>query len=492
MKRQFFVVIFLVVLILVLAGVNAISYTKIEQKPDSEYNPNRSSYNSGATGTSAFYSLLAETKNKVVRWQQPPSALHASANSKIRTFVIVGEPRRFVSDEEAETLLRWVRKGGRLVLIDRFPHPSLIETENKWKLTAVSGAGSSELYIDQSNPASLIDGITAAKPVQPTTLMKGIIAVQPSKLASTIKITYSDKEDYPPDVPPRATPKKSKFAGQPSANKTQSSPSSSPPPILSSSSTPPPSGSGKSTIKIATADDVSDDDYVIPTAPVILLANQETDILADYPYGDGHIFFLTDPFIVSNAGIKLVDNATLAINMVAVSDGTIAFDEYHQGYGSENTFLRYFAGTPVPALLGQAALLIFVLVWTRGKRFARPLPAAVKDRRSKLEYVAAMADLQRSTRAYDLAIENVYTRTRREMIRLVSADNTIQRKQLAQAVAERAKLDAKSLYLLMAKCEDIIHGEPTTARETMNLITELRTLEEKLGLHRKRTAGPRK
>ncbi len=352
MKRQFFVVVFLVVLILVLAGINAISYTKIEQKPDSEYNPNRSSYNSGTTGTSAFYSLLAETKNKVVRWQQPPSALHASANSKIRTFVIIGEPRKFVSDEESEALLRWVSKGGRLVLIDRFPHPGLIKLESKWKLTAVSGPGSSEIYIDQSNPASLTDGVTAAKPVQPTTLMKGIIAVQPSKLASTIKITYSDKNSgpvklKPADVPPppRPAPKGSKFIGQPSANKTRSSPT---PPILSSSSTPPPSGSGKSTIKIGTANGISDDDddYIIPTAPVILLANQERDILADYPYGAGHVVFLTDPFIVSNAGIKLVDNATLAINMVAVSDGTIAFDEYHQGYGSENTFLRYFAGTP--------------------------------------------------------------------------------------------------------------------------------------------------
>ncbi len=504
MKRQFFVVILFVVLILVLAGVNAISYTKLEQKPDSEYFPNRSSYNSGTTGTSAFYSLLAETKNKVVRWQQPPSALNASANSKIRTFVIIGEPRRFVSDEETETLLRWVSRGGRLVLIDRYPHPGLIGTEGKWKLTAVSPTESSEVNIDQSNPASLTDGVTAAKPVQPTNLMKGIIAVQPSKLASTIQVNYSDKEGISPakitpaDIPPpRPAPKAGKFSGkfmgQPSANKTGSSPPSSSP-VLSSNSTPPPSGSGKSTIRIGTAADKDDnfDGPVTSAAPVILLANPERDILADYPHGAGHIVFLTDPFIVSNAGIKLVDNATLAINMVAVDDGTIAFDEYHQGYGSENTFLRYFAGTPVPALLGQAALLILVLVWTRGKRFARPLPAAVKDRRSKLEYVAAMADLQRSTRAYDLAIENVYTQTKREMIRLVSADNTIQRKQLAQAVAERAGLDAKSLYLLMAKCEDIIAGEPTNARETMNLITELRALEEKLGVHRKRTAAPRK
>jgi nucleoside-diphosphate-sugar epimerase len=102
-----------------------------------------------------------------------------------------------------------------------------------------------------------------------------------------------------------------------------------------------------------------------------------------------------------------------------------------------------------------------------------------------------MADLQQSTRAYDLAIENIYSQTKRNMARLVGADNTVSKKQLAEAVAERSGFEAKDLYILMSKCEDIIAGEPTNARETMNLISQLRALEEKLGFNRTRSSGTR-
>ena len=501
MKQYILVLIFLVLLLGILVGLNAVSYTKLEQKPDSEYNPNRSSYNSGTTGTSAFYALLAETGNKVTRWQQPPSALLSPAGSKIRTLVLIGTPRKFVSDEEAAKILLWVSKGNRLVLIDRFPHADLLKTESNWKLapiSSVSGTEPSHANIDLSNTALLTDKIAAAKPVQPTSLMKGITAVQPSVLASSIKLEYSDKPETEEkglfklgsiEGPPPPTPKTNKLTGQPAGNKSEKIRQETP--VLTTSSTPlPSSGTGSGGISGPAASDLSVvKNAATPVAPVIHLANTEKDILADYPYGQGRIVFLSDPFIVSNAGIKLVDNATLAVNLVAMDKGTIAFDEFHQGFGAENTFFRYFAGTPVLALLGQAILLVFVLVWTQGRRFARPLPAPAKDRRSKLEYVAAMADLQQSTRAYDLAIENVYTQTKRNMVRLVGADNTATKRQLAEAVAQRTGLEAKNLFKIMAKCEDIIHGEPTNAKETMNLISELRALEEKLGFYRSRGAG---
>jgi hypothetical protein len=488
MRQQFLVLTFLILLLGVLVALNAVSYTRVEQQPDSENRPNRSSYNSGWTGTSAFYTLLAETGNKVTRWQQPPSALLSPAASKIRSLVLIGQPRRPVSPEEAEKMLQWVSRGGRLVIIDRFADPELIKPTDHWKLSTVFGTGSGYENVNLNDYSSLTAEVAAAKPVQPTALMKAIIAVQPSALASSITLEYSEKPEAKknsgfglgPKDPPRTAPTP-KLTEQPRENKNEKTAAA---PIVIAS--PPPAVPGKAT---STGPSSLSEDAPEPLAPVIHLSNSEKDILADYPYGQGRIVFLSDPFIVSNAGIKLVDNATLAVNMAAVYDGTIAFDEYHQGYGSENTFLRYFAGTPVLALLGQTLLLIFVVIWTQGRRFARPLPAAAKDRRSKLEYVAAMADLQRSTRAYDLAIENVYTQTKRDLVRLVGADNTVSRKQLAQTVAERAGLNAQTLYKLMAKCEDIIHGEPTNARETMNLITQLRGLEEKLGLHRNRAAG---
>ncbi|HLM60087.1 MAG TPA: hypothetical protein VK308_04735, partial [Pyrinomonadaceae bacterium] len=120
-------------------------------------------------------------------------------------------------------------------------------------------------------------------------------------------------------------------------------------------------------------------------------------------------------------------------------------------------------------------------------RFARPLPENEPNRLSKLEYVAAMAELQRRTRAYDLAIENVYTDFRRRVSRLVGADNfTVSRRDLAQLAAQRARLNAAEIENLMFKCEDIIHGEPTNKREVTELTGHLREIEEKLGLRRTR------
>jgi hypothetical protein len=45
-------------------------------------------------------------------------------------------------------------------------------------------------------------------------------------------------------------------------------------------------------------------------------------------------------------------------------------------------------------------------------RFARALPANEPNRLFKLEYVSAMAELQRRTKVYDLAIENIYNEFR--------------------------------------------------------------------------------
>src|SRR3712207_8870510 len=70
---------------------------------------------------------------------------------------------------------------------------------------------------------------------------------------------------------------------------------------------------------------------------------------------------------------------------------------------------------------------LFVVLFTSGSRFARALPLPFVDRRSKLEFVASMAELQQRSRAYDLAVENIYLRTRldRKSTRLNSSHANI-------------------------------------------------------------------
>ena len=458
----------LFILIFLLIGLNAVSYVRKNVEPDSEFHPNRSTYNAGATGTRAFYDLLAETGRKPLRWQNKISALAADSKIKPQTFIVIGALRKSFTDEEVGQLLDWVARGGKLVVVDRAPNPGLITTTAGWKISAAS-PGFPDYNIDPTNQPAMTDKTTAGTPAQPTIFTRGINAVQPSKFASSIKL-----EKISDETASGATP-----ASSPSVAKSEDSdnePAPSPPYVIS----------GKNVNALGDAIDTL-------RAPVIHIAGGEKNLLADFPYGAGRVVFLSDPYILSNAGISLVDNAQLAINIVNAGGGVIAFDELHQGYGAtQNELLAYFAETTVPAIFAQLVLFAGLLFFTQSRRFARPLPSDEPNRLSKLEYVAAMAQLQQRTKAYDLAIENIYTDFRRRAARFFGASNfEITRRELAVKIAERLKLNADDLENLMRKAEEIIYGAPTGKREVLEVTKQLRELEEKLNLKRapRRTFG---
>src|SRR5207244_2340339 len=106
--------------------------------------------------------------------------------------------------------------------------------------------------------------------------------------------------------------------------------------------------------------------------PVVHLAGNQKNLLVDVPYGSGSVVYLTDPYIVSNAGISIVDNLQLVLNLISTHGGRTAFDEYHQGYGTNaNRFLQYFEGTPVIAIFLQCALIVVAIFFSQSHRFAR-------------------------------------------------------------------------------------------------------------------------
>src|SRR6266498_940535 len=274
MRQRLGIIITIVLAVAVLIVINSAAYVSDEEKQDSELNPNRSTFNAGATGTRALYDFLSESGYKVMRWREAPEQLLGTSGAKVQTFVVIGTPR---------------------VPID----------------------------VDEEPPPARAGGIGIA------------------------------------DSPPSGSP-----------------------------------------------------------APVAHLMAAKTVVLLDYLHGNGRIVLLSDPFIVANGGIGLKDNLRLTLNLLSASNGLIAFDEFHQGRAvTRNAFVNYFAGTPVLAICGQLVLLILLVLWTRGRRFARPLPLPHVDRRSSLEFVASMAELQQRAGAFDLAIENIYSRTRRVLAR---------------------------------------------------------------------------
>lgn len=513
MKQKVFIFGGFILLVLVLIGLNAASFSRKNIEPDSEFKPNRSTYNTDATGTRAVYDLLAETGRNVVRWQEKPSVLLANGKNKPSVFVIIGMPRRPVSEEEAVQILRWVAEGGRLVIIDRSPVADLLKTTADWEIS-FDESKTGSYNINPNQATEMTNKVVAAKPAQPTIYTQNVNAVMPSVFASRIllkkisdnqakvkndsfKVGDASKEfknpppvqkKFPTPVPTPKSPEKiSAKDEEPPPLRPTPKPISRdnenydepPPPKPTPDSGGYGQGSGNSVISAEEKPAASDE------IPFVHFGDSENVLLADFPYGNGQIVFLSDPFIVANNGINLADNMQLAINLLSTKNGITAFDEYHQGYGTnDNRLFAYFEGTPVISIFVQLGLLAALFFWSSGRRFARPLPSANPDRLSKLEYVGAMAEIQENTKAYDLAIESIFAEFHRKLIRYTATDNTISNQNLAGIIAGRSRINANELTKLMDDCVAIRQGEKTNKREVFELVKRIREIESELGINR--------
>ena len=462
---------------MVLVGLNTVTYVQKEKIPDNESNPNRSTYNVGATGTRAFYDFLAESGFKVSRWRDPISELKSFDEEVVGTFVVVGRVRREFTDDEITSLLGWVSSGGRLVIIDRDPPLNLIATTANYSIELEDGDKSmsdseKETMMSRTNPSNR-DQMTAeteaVRPLQPTVFTRDINAVQPSKFASSIKFTRFTEIDSD-----KVTRKDTVDMESPITVEESEYPE-----------TDRPVDTDNKTEQVP--DELID---ISPlAAPVAHLANDKRTLLVDFPFDAGQVVLLTDPYVVANGGILLVDNIQIAANIVGSRPGVIAFDEFHQGYGNDkNLFLAYFSDTPMATIFIQLLAIIGLILFSQSRRFGRPLPLDEPNRLSRLEYVTAMAGLQRRTKAFDLAIENIYFDFRRRVSIFLGVDNhTTSKEALSVLIADRTRYTPKEIEELLFKCEDIAYGEPTGEKEIIALVRKLRQVEKELGLeHRKR------
>jgi len=510
-------------MLLLLVVLNAASYVRVEQEAEMEFRPDRSTLNAGASGTRALYEFLEESGQRVMRWREPTAALTraaTAAGARPATFVVVGTTRLTFKEEEVQSLMAWVEAGGRLVVIDRTPHASLIESD-EWRISPQTVA-LPETDVRADDADALTRDAKQLAPAQPTLLTRDVESVAPSRYASRLYASRKARDESAyeesggatptatntPAVIEQATPATDETAddaatesdqGDDDAAAAESNQNTSDETTESNQNTSDAATQNNENVSDAATDDEAanapqasaagnetqaDAPASQADAPVFHVSDERGALLVDFARGAGRIVVLSDPFIVANRGISRADNLQLAANIIAgTRGGLIAFDEYHQGRGAtRNQFAAYFAGTPVLAMCAQLFLIAAAVVWTRGRRFARPLPAPRVDRRSKLEFVASMAELQQRARAFDLAVENVYGRTRRALARYGGTDVSAPRAQIAAAVAARSGKSKEEIEALMRECEDIIEGSPTSARRTLALVASLRELERTLGI----------
>ena len=456
MRQRLFVIISLIIVVVVLVLINAASYVKVEPTADSEAAPDRSTFNAGATGTRALYDFLHESGYPVGRWRESTAALLSFRGPRPATFVVIGNTRVSFSKTESKELLRWVETGGRLVLIDRTPDLDLVPESGEW--TIKTRVMSSPFFdADPNDFEKMTRGVEPVAPSQPTLLSRDVEKVLPSRYAGII--TVASRNSVKPANSGSADEQPS---GGFNEDDNETAPDETPAPET---------------------DPAALNESGASPAPVVAFTNSRGALVVDYPHGKGRIVLLSDPYIVANNGISRADNLQLAINLIMGPGGLVAFDEFHQGRAAtHNALIQYFEGTPVLAICGQLALIGLAIVWSRGIRFARPLPLAHVDRRSSLEFVASMAELQQRAKAHDLALENIYARVRRVLVRHAGLNHNSPRAEIATRVAARSKLNQQELESLMRSCEDTINGAPTSARETLRLVKRLRAIESRLGL----------
>ena len=475
MRQRLGFILTITLVIVLLVVLNAASYTSAEREPDTEFNADRSTYNAGGAGTRALYDFLAESGREVTRWHEQPYALSGETGdrSSPTTFVVVGRTRIAFDEDEAKALLRWVERGGRLVLIDRRPDARLLPPSQNWNFSAQTQL-LPRTSVRSNNAEEMTAGVSPVRPRLVSAFVSGVEAVMPSRYAGAIRFFITESAPAAAQTSPTPTPTPTIIEEESTegVEEEERYEEAQPPP-------PPPKATPG-----APASTAYTNETLLSPAPVAHLEDHRGALLIDYPHGAGRIIVLSDPFIVANGGLRLADNLRLALNTVAGQSGLIAFDEYHQGHAApRNQLVAYFAGTPVLWMLAQGLLIVLVVLWTRGRRFARPLPVERVDRRSSLEFVASMAELQQRARAYDLAIENIYTRLRRVLVRYAGLSHNSPRSEIAARVAARSeKLNGAQLEILMQECEEAINGAPLDKRKSLELVRRLREVERTLGL----------
>src|SRR5262245_27209438 len=452
MRRYFGITITVITVIVVLIAMSAAGSIEFDRPMENEFAPNRSSYNSGPTGTRALYQLLEESGMPVARWRDNYFSLTAEAKDAMLIIVGPFQSGSKLAEEEAAALQGWVSGGGRALVISRYPIEQFGDQ-------APHSEAPKKIPDWQSPPEQFIYEKSDKLITQPTELTRNVRGLALSDFATRMNFRSQGVAESPEkadssekaEVEEMADPDASKDPAQPAAD----------PGAISD----------------------KDEEYSTATlnAPVIHLGDKDGAALADFKYGKGRVIFLSDPFVVANNGIARGANLTLTLNILrsmSAPNRKIFFDEFHHGYHSEsNPLINYFRGTPAPWLLLQGLGLCLLILYTYGRRFARPMPLPQVDRHSPLEFVGSMANLQQTAQARELALENIYPRFKANLCRRLGLSSRATTDEIIDS-ARRRRLPISEIELrqTLSDAELTLAGEQIDDARLLNLVSRMRRI----------------
>lgn len=157
-----------------------------------------------------------------------------------------------------------------------------------------------------------------------------------------------------------------------------------------------------------------EDDYYV------LLAEENSPIAVTTEIGEGLVIISTSAYPFSNAGLKETGNSQLALNLISAGGqpALIWFDEWHHGLQAGPPAVAgpvdWLRETPTGRALLYALLVIFIALALSGRSFGRPLTLPERQhRRPPIEYITALANLNRRAGHRQTALADYHYRLKR-------------------------------------------------------------------------------
>jgi hypothetical protein len=170
-------------------------------------------------------------------------------------------------------------------------------------------------------------------------------------------------------------------------------------------------------------------------------------------HGNGAIWFLHRPAVLRNGPMRRADNAVflsrLADAMLEDRSGQIVFDEYCHGLRERPTVAALLLRPPMLAITIQALILTGLVLWAVAPRFGPIRSDPPPNRRSKEEFLDAVADLLRRKGDFGDAYRTVQQDLRRRIESALGWPADLPADQLAHEAERRRGTSADSIRDLL-------------------------------------------
>lgn len=152
---------------------------------------------------------------------------------------------------------------------------------------------------------------------------------------------------------------------------------------------------------------------------VVHVASGDKPIVASFAQEQGRVFVMSTAYPFSNSGLKEAGNAQFVDSLIRTAKGKqVWFDDWHHGIRSSSAYANgpgvWLRETAVGQSFLFIALLVFVWFVLQGRAFGRsvPLPQEV-NRRTPLEYITAIANVNRRAGNRTAVMRDTYQRLKR-------------------------------------------------------------------------------